>query len=104
MSPEHAAGASLPILQGPAKHKDPVCGMTVAPEKAAGKVEHAANTYYFCSKQCAERFSREPDRFLAVPGSAGMDHDPTPGEHGTIKGTPSFAPAPASCDHKVHSI
>jgi Cu+-exporting ATPase len=101
MSPEHAAGASLPIFQGPAKHKDPVCGMTVAPEKAAGKVEHAGNTYYFCSKQCAERFSREPERFLAVPGSAGMDHDPAPGEHGTMKGTASVAPSSASGDKKV---
>ena len=104
MSPEHAAGASLPILQGPAKHKDPVCGMTVAPEKAAGKVEHAANTYYFCSKQCAERFSREPERFLAVPGSAGMDHDPTPGEHGTMKGSASVARSSASGNKKVRYI
>jgi Cu+-exporting ATPase len=101
MSPEHAAGASLPILQGPAKHKDPVCGMTVAPEKAAGKVEHAGNTYYFCSKQCAERFSREPERFLVVPGSAGMDHDPTPGEHGTMKGSASVARSSASGNKKV---
>jgi len=104
MSPENAAGASLPILQGPAKHKDPVCGMTVAPEKAAGKVEHAANTYYFCSKQCAERFSREPERFLAVPGSTGMDHHPTPGEHGTMKGTASVAHSSASGNKKVRYI
>jgi Cu+-exporting ATPase len=104
MSLEHAAGASLPILQGPAKHKDPVCGMPVAPEKAAGKVEHAANTYYFCSKQCAERFSREPERFLAVPGSAGMDHDPTPGEHGTMKESASVARSSASSNKRVRYI
>jgi len=51
-----------------------VCGMTVDPAKAAGKVEHAGKTYYFCSPRCAERFRNEPEKFLAAPGTAGMDH------------------------------
>src|SRR5437016_3769656 len=80
MNSQDAGGVSLPILQGPAKHKDPVCGMTVAPEKAAGKVEHAGKTYYFCSKRCAERFSGEPKRFLAALGTA-------PAEHGAMQRT-----------------
>src|SRR6266513_1567435 len=78
MNSQDAGGVSLPILQGPAKHKDPVCGMTVAPEKAAGKVEHAGKTYYFCSKRCAERFSGEPKKFLAALGTA-------PAEHGAMQ-------------------
>jgi Cu+-exporting ATPase len=81
MSSEDAGEISLPILHGPAKHKDPVCGMMVVPEKAAGKVEHAGKTYYFCSKSCAERFSREPEKFLAAPGAGGMEHGPAPAEH-----------------------
>ncbi|HTF23457.1 MAG TPA: heavy metal translocating P-type ATPase [Candidatus Limnocylindria bacterium] len=80
MNSQDAGGVSLPILPGPAKHKDPVCGMTVAPEKAAGKVEHAGKTYYFCSKGCAERFSGEPKKFLAASGTA-------PAEHGAMQGT-----------------
>src|SRR5438874_2746633 len=80
MNSQDAGGVSLPILQGPAKHKDPVCGMTVAPEKAAGKVEHAGKTYYFCSKRGAERFSGEPKRFLAALGTA-------PAEHGAMQRT-----------------
>jgi len=75
----------LPILQGPAKHKDPVCGMTVEPEKAAGKVEHAGKTYYFCSKGCAERFSRESEKFLAATETAEMDHHHAPPEHGAMQ-------------------
>src|SRR5690349_20141185 len=67
-------GASLPILSGPPKAKDPVCGMSVDPAKAAGKVEHGGKTYYFCSKRCAERFAAEPEKFLAAPGTAGMEH------------------------------
>src|SRR5437588_1704121 len=67
-------GANLPILSGPPKAKDPVCGMSVDPAKAAGKVEHEDKAYYFCSKRCAERFAQEPEKFLAAPGTAGMEH------------------------------
>lgn len=67
-------GASLPILSGPPKAKDPVCGMAVDPAKAAGNVEHKGKTYYFCSKRCAERFAQDPEKFLAASGTAGMEH------------------------------
>ncbi len=54
--------------------KDPVCGMSVVPERAAAKVEHEGKTYYFCSAHCAGRFRAEPGKFLAAPGSGGMAH------------------------------
>lgn len=38
---------------------DPICGMTVAPEKAAGKIEFEGNKYYFCSKGCLEKFKAQ---------------------------------------------
>src|SRR6266481_4842738 len=87
MSSQDAGGVSLPILQGPAKHKDPVCGMMVASEKAAGKVEHGGKTYYFCSKGCAARFSHEPDKFLAVPGTEGTEPSSAPAEPGAMQQT-----------------
>jgi len=68
--------ASLPILGSAPKVKDPVCGMMVDPQKAAGKVEHAGKTYFFCSPRCKERFEKEPEKFLAAPGTAGMEHTP----------------------------
>jgi len=52
--------------------RDPICGMTVDPEKAAAKVEHAGATYYFCSQGCATRFKRDPEKFLRAPRTAGM--------------------------------
>src|ERR1700688_2064569 len=58
-----AAPASLPILAPAPSVKDPVGGMMVDPQKAAGKVEHAGQTYFFCSPRCAERFEKEPERF-----------------------------------------
>src|SRR6266851_2596383 len=98
MNSQDAGGMSLPILHGPARHRDPVCGMMVVPEKAAAKAEHAGMTYYFCSKNCAERFSREPEKFLVAPGTPGMDHGPAPGEHTAMRS--SGAMAPRSADEK----
>jgi len=68
------AMASLPILASAPTVKDPVCGMTVDPQKAAGKAEHDGKTYFFCSPRCKERFETEPEKFLAAPGTAGMEH------------------------------
>ncbi len=40
--------------------KDPVCGMQVAPEKAAASLEYEGKTYFFCGKSCAEKFRANP--------------------------------------------
>jgi Cu+-exporting ATPase len=38
--------------------------MTVDPTSAAGSVEHAGKTYYFCSTHCVEKFRADPKRYL----------------------------------------
>src|SRR5688572_19704832 len=43
---------------------DPVCGMTVDPDRAAGSVEYKGTTYYFCSTHCVHRFREDPEKFL----------------------------------------
>jgi len=91
MSSHSGGGTALSVLQGPPKHKDPVCGMMVAPEKAAAKVEHAGKTYYFCSKGCAARFSSEPEKFVSAPGTAEMHHGHGSSEHGTLHHTVATA-------------
>src|SRR6266446_6696170 len=84
--------SSLTILTTPPQLKDPVCGMTVVPEKAAAKIEHAGKTYYFCSKRCAERFSSEPEKFLVAPGgTAGMDDVSMPAQHGAVQHSGAIA-------------
>jgi P-type Cu+ transporter len=70
---EQVKQTGLPILASVPRTKDPVCGMLVDPQKAAAKVEHGGQTFYFCSKRCAERFEKEPRKFLTAPGSAGME-------------------------------
>src|SRR5712691_6795334 len=44
--------------------KDPVCGMTVDPRKAADSFDYNGQTYYFCSTSCLEKFRAELERFL----------------------------------------
>ncbi|MEM3712217.1 MAG: copper-translocating P-type ATPase [Thermoproteota archaeon] len=44
---------------------DPVCGMTVSPEDAYGKLEHGEYVIYFCSKHCQEEFNRNMGKYLA---------------------------------------
>ena len=45
------------------KVTDPVCGMSIDPEKAAARIEHGGETYYFCSQHCADSFAPDPERF-----------------------------------------
>jgi YHS domain-containing protein len=46
-------------------YKDPVCGMSVTPETAAGKFDYKGVTYYFCSPGCRRSFEKEPEKYLA---------------------------------------
>jgi len=50
---------------------DPVCGMSVEPAKAAGRLEYGGRTYHFCSANCLSRFKASPERFLGG-GSGSM--------------------------------
>lgn len=43
---------------------DPVCGMDVTPETAAGKSEYQGKTYYFCSPGCKRDFDKDPGRYV----------------------------------------
>ncbi|HZC23444.1 MAG TPA: YHS domain-containing protein [Candidatus Binatia bacterium] len=47
------------------EHKDPVCGMKVEPDKAAGSSEFRGRKVYFCSQSCKQRFDRDPELFAA---------------------------------------
>jgi len=43
---------------------DPVCGMEVEPDTAAGSWEYQGTTYYFCSAGCLEDFKEDPGSYL----------------------------------------
>ncbi len=42
---------------------DPICGMTVEPETAAGSHDHLGTTYYFCSRHCLNTFRADPANY-----------------------------------------
>jgi len=59
---------------------DPVCGMKVDPDNAAGSFEYQGKTYYFCSTHCLHRFREHPESFLnPVPQAPiGITRQPKP--------------------------
>ncbi|HEU4712812.1 MAG TPA: heavy metal translocating P-type ATPase [Pyrinomonadaceae bacterium] len=48
----------------PIENIDPVCGMKVNPDRAAGSHEYDGKTYYFCSPHCLHKFRENPSSFL----------------------------------------
>ena len=56
------------------QERDPVCGMAVDPEKAAGASVHAGKTYYFCSTSCRDEFEKEPAKYAAASAHGEHQH------------------------------
>jgi len=54
--------------------QDPVCGMMVNPEQAAGSSEYEGKTYYFCGAGCKEIFDAEPTKYVQVDAQAHRNH------------------------------
>ena len=45
--------------------KDPVCGMEVSEQSAAGQSEYHGKTYYFCGPACKVTFDKNPEKYAA---------------------------------------
>jgi P-type Cu+ transporter len=62
-----------PAGEGPASieatERDPVCGMRVVPERAAGRYDYQGRTYFFCSAGCLSKFRADPERYMK-PGAS----------------------------------
>jgi Cu+-exporting ATPase len=56
-----------------ASHTDPVCGMQVNDQQAAGQSNYQGQTYYFCSQGCKSKFDQQPEQYAekAQRGSTG---------------------------------
>ena len=54
--------------------KDPVCGMTVDPKKAAAAAVRGGSTYYFCSTSCREKFEQAPEKYIGAAAQGGHQH------------------------------
>ena len=77
-------GNPLAIVE-PKLVKDPVCGMSVDPAKAAGSFPFQGTTYHFCSRGCLAKFQANPDKYLHP--DATPEVMPAGGDPKTIPGT-----------------
>jgi len=60
--------------------KDPVCGMTVDPEKSTAASTYRGKTYHFCSASCRDKFEQAPEKYLS--GAAQGEHQHGGHHHG----------------------
>lgn len=58
---------------------DPVCGMTVDPQKSAGTHTHEGRVYFFCNPKCREKFSADPEKYLRPRAE-----EPRPADSSTV--------------------
>ena len=64
--PAPSAGLGLPMISSPTGSAiDPVCGMRVDPETAAGSTVYEGKSYHFCHPNCLHKFQADPARYLA---------------------------------------
>jgi Cu+-exporting ATPase len=76
--------AEFPAPSG-ARAVDPVCGMTVDPQKTPHRHDHEGRAYYFCSAGCLRKFVAEPNKYLNVSPRAMPRVEPSrPAPAGTI--------------------
>ncbi len=61
----HANDAPVQIGAVCKIERDPVCGMSVDPAKAAASIEHEGKLYHFCCKGCSEKFQDDPEKYLS---------------------------------------
>ncbi len=45
--------------------KDPVCGIEVQADKAAGATIYEGKTYYFCAPACKAAFDADPAKYVS---------------------------------------
>ena len=76
-SPDAGSASVTQASQPAAKKqaKDPVCGMSVDPANAASTAEYDGKLYHFCSRGCADKFRKDPKRYLSPSHKPG----PMPG-------------------------
>src|SRR5271168_558512 len=88
--------------QGELMERDPVCGMTVDPGRAAAQVVFAGKPYYFCCAGCADKFRAEPAKYMRAGAPAATATGGASAQF-TRAGTAGAAPALAVSYENVHA-
>jgi YHS domain-containing protein len=75
MHGQHGSHRHAGHSEGQKKHIDPVCGMKVDVEQGYGKM-YEGNLYRFCSRDCLDKFEKEPRQYLIKnPAHDGHHHE-----------------------------
>jgi Cu+-exporting ATPase len=74
---------------------DPVCGMTVDPERAAGSFEYRGTTYFFCNPRCRERFEADPESYLRKREGGSRPAMSLPASPGSLPSLPKSPSLPS---------
>ena len=90
---------------------DPICGMEVLPEEAAGSSRYKGVEYYFCAVSCKEAFDKSPERYkegappLSAPSPSVEIAPPSPRRAGPARRIeiPIRGMSCASCVAKIES-
>src|SRR5262249_45119433 len=97
---EHGRHAHTEVVSAARAAKDPVCGMTIDPQKTPYRTTYAAADYFFCSSGCKAKFEATPARYLAGESPA-MEKSADPAPAGAIYTCPMHPqirqPGPGSC-------
>ncbi len=55
---------------------DPVCGMELTPGQVEAQARYKGKAYFFCSEECRQTFTENPEEF--VRNAASQDEPPSP--------------------------
>jgi len=58
-----------------ASERDPVCGMPVEPDQAAGMRQVRGRTFYLCSADCLAKFDRDPEGYASRGAESSSSDD-----------------------------
>ena len=94
--------------------RDPVCGMTVDAAQSAATAGYDRQLYHFCSRSCAEKFQRDPKKYLSsqstqnrrITATANLDANKSAGVTGMVQigappATPGSAPVQIGAPPKI---
>ena len=91
--------------------RDPVCGMSVDPLRAAAQAEHVDKNYFFCGKGCAEKFRADPEAILArdrdrqaAKTAASASASTTAAVHAHEHATPPLVRTNTSASHQAATL
>jgi YHS domain-containing protein/mono/diheme cytochrome c family protein len=71
LGPAEGSASPAPTGADEVEVHDPVCGMKLAPSRAAASASALGATYFFCSDRCRDQFVRDPSRYALRGGSHG---------------------------------